>query len=155
MDAFFPLGLTHYLLGGALLGAGVVLLFLATGLIGGMSTVFTSSWSYVSKLAYFQLPRFTGSRLWRLFYAAGLVMGAVAFVGFWPGGASFQTQVPWWQLLGGGVIAGFGARMSNGCTSGHGICGMASFNLPSILAVCIFLLTAMVTANLVPLLGGF
>jgi uncharacterized membrane protein YedE/YeeE len=62
--------------------------------------------------------------------------------------------VPWWQLLLGGFIAGFGARLSNGCTSGHGICGMASLQLPSLLAVLTFLATAMVTANLVRSLGG-
>jgi len=54
-----------------------------------------------------------------------------------------------WQLAVGGFIAGFGARMSNGCTAGHGICGMASLQAPSIASVAIFLATAMVTARLV------
>ncbi|MBL0892615.1 MAG: YeeE/YedE family protein, partial [Gemmatimonadaceae bacterium] len=43
---------------------------------------------------------------------------------------------------------GYGARLSRGCTSGHGICGLASLNRPSLLAVCTFMLTAIVTANL-------
>ena len=47
----------------------------------------------------------------------------------------------------GGIIAGFGARLSNGCTSGHGICGLGSFQLPSLLAVLIFLVAAIVTAQ--------
>jgi uncharacterized protein len=44
--------------------------------------------------------------------------------------------------------------MSNGCTSGHGICGLASLRLPSALAVLIFLATAIGTANLVAALGA-
>ena len=60
----------------------------------------------------------------------------------------------WWQLAAGGFIAGFGARLSSGCTSGHGICGLASLQLPSLLAVLIFLATAIATAQLVRALGG-
>jgi uncharacterized protein len=153
MESLFPAGISHYLLGGALLGLGVSLLFATTGLIGGMSSVFTTSWGFVSRLAYFAESKFVASRSWRLVYALGLVMGAA---GWWlaVGMPATSTTISAGQLLLGGLVAGFGARMSNGCTSGHGICGMASFNLPSILAVCIFLLTAMVTANLVKLLGG-
>jgi uncharacterized protein len=147
MESLFPTGISHYLIGGALLGLGVSLLFITTGLIGGMSTVFTSSWGFVSKLPYFGEARFVSSRHWRLFYAGGLVLGAAVWM--WASGApAMTTSIPAWQLLLGGAIAGFGARMSNGCTSGHGICGMASFNLPSILSVVIFLVTAMVVANL-------
>jgi len=143
----FPSGWIHYLAGGLLLGAGMSLLFVSTGLIGGMSTVFTTVWSYVSKAPYFLQERFVGSRQWRLAYAAGLILGALAWM--LTLGAPFQTQVPWWQLVAGGFIAGFGARLGNGCTAGHGICGMASLQPASILAVCTFLATAMITAHLV------
>ena len=69
-------------------------------------------------------------------------------------GQTTQTSVSWWQLILGGFVAGFGARLSNGCTSGHGICGLASLQVPSLLAVLIFLGTAMLSANLVHYLGG-
>ena len=134
-----------------LLGAGMSLLFAATGLIGGMSTVFTTVWSYVSRAPCFQEPRFVASRAWRLVYAAGLIVGAAAWLAIL--GAPNVTHVPAWQLAAGGFIAGFGARLSNGCTAGHGICGMASLQPPSILAVAIFLSTAMLTARAVRLLG--
>jgi uncharacterized protein len=143
----FPLGWMHYLAGGLLLGAGMSLLFVGTGLIGGMSTVFTTVWSWFSKAPAFQEERIVASRQWRLVYAAGLILGALAWM--LTLGGSFVTQVPAWQLALGGFIAGFGARLSNGCTAGHGICGMASLQPPSILAVVIFLATAMLTANLV------
>jgi uncharacterized membrane protein YedE/YeeE len=67
---------------------------------------------------------------------------------------AYRTGVPWWRLGVGGFIAGFGARLSNGCTSGHGICGLGSFQLPSLLAVVIFLASAIVTAQLVAAFGG-
>jgi len=143
----FPLGWMHYLAGGLLLGAGVSLLFIGTGLIGGMSTVFTTVWSWFSKAPAFQEARIVASRKWRLVYAAGLILGAAAWM--LTLGESFMTQVPAWQLALGGFIAGFGARLANGCTAGHRICGMASLQPPSIRAVVIFLATAMLTANLV------
>lgn len=126
---------------------GLSVLFAATGLVGGMSTVFTTVWSYFSSGPYFQQGRFLSSRGWRLVYAAGLVLGAALWlVG---SGGPFVTAVPAWQLLAGGFIAGFGARLSNGCTAGHGICGVASLQPASILSVAIFLATAMITARVV------
>ncbi|MCM5571463.1 YeeE/YedE family protein [Burkholderiaceae bacterium FT117] len=154
MEALFPLGVGHYLAGGLIIGLGVSLLFLTTGLIGGMSTVFTSTWSFVSRLPFFSQPRFVDSRAWRLVYAAGLVLGAAAWFLLAGHDDGYRVSIPWWQLAVGGFVAGFGARMSNGCTSGHGICGMGSLQLPSMLAVLTFLATAMVTARLVLMFGG-
>jgi len=153
LDQLFPYGTTHYFVGGLLIGAGVSLLFLATGLIGGVSTFFSATWSYVSAAPFFQQPRFVNTRGWRLLYAAGLVLGAAVFVAA-TGHAVATTQVSSWQLLAGGFLVGFGARLSNGCTSGHGICGMASLQMPSILAVIIFLTTGILTAHAVLTLGG-
>ena len=55
--------------------------------------------------------------------------------------------MPAWRLLLGGVVAGYGARLSGGCTSGHGICGMGSLKLPSLLAVGVFMATGFLTAG--------
>ena len=123
------------------------LLFVATGLIGGMSTVFTTVWSFFSRAPYFREERFLSSRAWRLFYAAGLVAGAFAWLAAL--GQPFVTEVPVWQLALGGFLAGFGARLSNGCTAGHGICGIASLQPASIASVATFLATAMITARVV------
>lgn len=153
MEAFFPLGIAHYLAGGLLIGCGVALLFLTTGLVGGLSTFYSAVWSFVSRAPYFQADRLVGSRRWRLVYAVGLVLGAAAWL-MLSGNTPFVTEVKGWQLLLGGFIAGFGARLANGCTSGHGICGLASLQLPSLLAVLIFLATGMITARVVLLLGG-
>ncbi len=152
IDTLFPLGIAHYVIGGLLLGLAVSFLFVATGLIGGMSSLFTSTLSFVSNWGYFNQHKFVSTRNWRLVYAAGLIIGGAAW--FFSLGESFQTTVSWWQLVLGGFFVGFGARLSNGCTSGHGICGMASLQLPSLLAVLIFLGSAMISAVIVRLLGG-
>jgi uncharacterized protein len=146
LQVLFPNGWQTYLLGGLFLGCAVTLLFALTGLVGGMSSVFSSTWSYFSDRPYFQQTRYLESRHWRLIYALGVILGGTAFVAF--GGKATVTELPIWQIALGAFIAGFGARLANGCTSGHGICGMASLKLPSFLAVIIFLSTAIVSAHL-------
>jgi uncharacterized protein len=162
IDSFFPQGWLHYLLGGVCIGAGVSLLYVGTGLIGGASSVFTSTLSWFSRVPYFQQARFTQSRDWRLVYAGGMILGALG----WTVASSIVadpqrltaslslTQIPAWQLAVGGFIVGFGARLANGCTSGHGICGMASLRLPSLVAVLTFLATAFASAQMVLWVGG-
>ena len=146
--SLFPLGWQHYLLGGVLIGTGVALLFVLTGLVGGMSTVFSSTWSFVVQRPFFQQARFTDSRNWRLVFALGLVLGALLWWLVLAHGAQQTTDVPAWRLLLGGVLVGYGARLGNGCTSGHGICGLGSLQWPSLLAVLTFMATAFLTANL-------
>jgi len=152
LSEFFPNGILHYLLGGLLIGGGTALIFVGAGQVGGMSGIYSSVWSWFSRAPHFQQPRIRGSRDWRLAYAAGLLLGALLWLAL--AGQPWQTAVEPWQLLLGGFIGGFGARLSNGCTSGHGICGLGSLQLPSLLAVLIFLATAMATAQLLHALGA-
>jgi uncharacterized protein len=154
LESLFPLGMAHYLVGGILIGCAVSLAYITTGLVTGMSTVFSSVWSFWSSQSFFQESRIKGSRQWRLMLALGLVLGALVWMLTLGGGSPLHTEVTWWQLLSGGFIAGFGARLSNGCTSGHGICGLASLQVPSLAAVVTFLVSAMVTAQVVGALGG-
>lgn len=148
LTSLYPLGWQHYLLGGLLIGAGTALLFVLTGRIGGMSTVFSSTWSFVVQRPFFQQTRFVSSRAWRLVYAAGLILGALLWWQGFADGAAQSTRVPVWQLLLGGFFVGYGARLGNGCTSGHGICGLGSLQWPSLMAVLTFMATAFLTANL-------
>lgn len=153
--SLFPLGWGHYLAGGLLIGLGVSLLFVLTGWVGGMSTVFSSTWSYLSKRPFFQQPRFTDTRAWRLVFALGLVLGAALWWAWLGPAEPLRTELPLWQLGLGGLLVGYGARLSNGCTSGHGICGLSSLQLPSLAAVLIFMATGFATAQLVLALGGY
>lgn len=148
IQSIFPLGWQHYLIGGLFIGAGTSLLFVLTGRIGGMSTVFSSTWSYLMRKPYFQATRYVTSRNWRLIYATGLIVGALHWWFLFANGVIQTTQVPAWQLLIGGFFVGYGARLGNGCTSGHGICGIGSLQLPSLYATLTFMATAFVTANL-------
>ncbi len=154
IDTLFPLGWQHYLLGGLTIGAGVALLYLFNGWVGGMSTVFSSAWSYFLQRPFFQQERFLNSRHWRLVYAAGVVLGALTWRYLLADGQAQHTAVPIWQLVLGGFLVGYGARLGNGCRSGHGICGLGSLQLPSLGAVLTFMATAFLTANLLALATG-
>lgn len=147
MTELFPTGWAHYLNGGLLIGAGVSLMFVLLGRVVGMSTVFSSTWSFLTRRAFFQQSELTDSRVWRLVCALGLVAGAALW--WWmlgPEGAA-TTQITPLRLAIGGVLVGFGARLSNGCTSGHGICGLSSLSRPSLAAVLLFMVVAIITAN--------
>lgn len=146
-DGVLPVGWAHYLLGGLSIGTAVALLFALTGLIGGMSTVYSSTWSWFVRRDGFQHPGLTGSRGWRLAYAAGLVLGAALWYVTSAQPSRVAVTVPVWKLFVGGALVGYGARLSRGCTSGHGICGLASLSRPSLVAVLTFMTTAFVTAN--------
>lgn len=147
MTELFPTGWAHYLNGGLLIGAGVSLMFVLLGRVVGMSTVFSSTWSFLTRRAFFQQSELTDSRVWRLVCALGLVAGAALW--WWilgPEGAA-TTEITPLRLAIGGVLVGFGARLSNGCTSGHGICGLSSLSRPSLAAVLLFMVVAIITAN--------
>ena len=154
LETLFPLGMAHYIAGGICIGLAVSLIFLFTGQVAGMSSFFSTSLSWFSRLSFFQQPRQTGSRVWRAYLAVGLIAGAALAWFAVSSESAWRTGIPHWQLIAGGFLAGFGARLSNGCTSGHGICGMASLKPGSFLSVLIFMVTAIAAANLLPLLGG-
>lgn len=148
LSSLFPLGWQHYLTGGLLIGLGVAVLFVFNGWVGGMSTVFSSTWSFAIKRPFFQQARLTDTRVWRLIYALGVVLGAVVWRLWLSDGSAQTTSVPVWQLLVGGFLVGYGARLGDGCTSGHGICGLGALQLPALGAVLTFMATAFLTANL-------
>ena len=149
----FPLGIERYLIGGIIIGIGVSLVYLTTGLHATQSSFFTTTLSWISKRIHFQKERNIKERKWRMFLATGLIIGALIHTltlsptGFW------TTSVQLWRLALGGLLVGFGTRLSQGCTSGHGISGLASRSKTSLYAVIIFMGVAIVTANIVQLLG--
>ncbi|MBS3148662.1 YeeE/YedE family protein [Candidatus Woesearchaeota archaeon] len=147
----FPIGIFQYALGGALIGIAISLMYAFGGQLVGQSTFFSSSLSYVSRAKYFQQEKWKLQRNWRFLIGIGTILGAVIFVmtmGEW-----FTTRVQWWRLFLGGLFVGFGARFSRGCTSGHGICGLSSFSLPSLIAVAVFMSVAIIVALSMKSLG--
>ena len=149
----FPLGITSYLIGGILAGIGVSFIFIMTGLHATQSSFFTTTLSWFIKSKHFLKQSNVQERTWRLYLAIGLVIGALVYTltlsptGFW------ITSVQLWRLALGGLLVGFGTRLSGGCTSGHGISGLASLSTTSLYAVIVFIGVAIVTANLIQMLG--
>jgi len=149
----FPLGTYPYIIGGLVIGVGVAFVYITTGLHATQSSLFSTTISYFSKIPYFQRKTYLDSREWRLYFAAGVVLGALIYTltispdGFW------VTSVQWWRLLIGGVLVGFGTRLSSGCTSGHGISGIASLSTTSIYAVVTFIVVGIITAHAMQFLG--
>ncbi|RME77489.1 YeeE/YedE family protein [Candidatus Woesearchaeota archaeon] len=152
VSSLFPLGVAHYLLGGFLIGVGISLIYLKTGIIAGASTFFTSTLSYISNCSFLQQKKYLESRNWRLLFALSIVLGAGLYS--ITHNTSFITALSWKRLLLAGVLVGFGTRMSGGCTSGHGICGLASLSKESLINVAVFFIVAIIVAHLTAGLTG-
>jgi len=121
------------LLGGALIGFAATLLYAGLGRIAGISGMLT------------QVLEQPLGRGWRLAFLVGLVAGAGAWFAFGPGVPAPRAGFPLPWLLLAGVLVGFGTRMGNGCTSGHGICGLARLSRRSLVAVAVFMGAAILT----------
>jgi uncharacterized protein len=130
--------------GGALIGLSTVLLMLLTGRIAGVSGIFAG------------LLDFRGEdKGWRLAFIAGLILAPV--IAGWIGYGMAPPKLPtsWTVIVAAGLLVGFGTRLGGGCTSGHGICGVARLSGRSIGATVIFMLTAIITVAVTHhVLGG-
>jgi uncharacterized membrane protein YedE/YeeE len=145
IESLFPNGISSYLWGGIILGVSVALMYLPTAYIPGASSVLTSFFSFFTKRipAKFREYRFT--------HFFGVIIGAIIFTALFS--APFTTEVSLWRLLIGGFLVGLGATLARGCTSGHGICGLASLSKSSFAYVAIFMVVAIITALTVASLG--
>jgi uncharacterized membrane protein YedE/YeeE len=149
----FPLGVMSYLIGGIAIGLGVSFIYIMTGLHATQSSFFTTTLSYISKLSYFQDEAHLKERVWRLWLAAGLITGAVIYTLVFSSANIWVTRIEWWRLVIGGLLVGFGTRLSEGCTSGHGISGLASLSVTSLYAVITFMGVGIITAHILQLMG--
>lgn len=148
----FPQGITHYLVGGILIGLSIAAIYIGTGIIAGNSTFLETTLSYLSQLPRFQREKYVRSRDWRVVFALSIVAGAAVYgLVLTPG--AFVTDVQWWRLLGGGVLVGIGTRLGKGCTAGHGVSGIASLSRTSFVNVALFVGVAIVTALAVAAMG--
>lgn len=131
------------LLGGAIIGAGALLLLLGAGKIAGISGIIAGLGRHNSV----QLA----DKGWRLAFLVGLLsVPALLF-------ASEVIAVPELsgfsvlKLAAAGLLVGIGTRLGNGCTSGHGICGMGRFSIRSLVATVVFIGAGMATVTLLGL----
>jgi uncharacterized membrane protein YedE/YeeE len=131
------------LFGGMLIGIAAVLLLVANGHIAGISGIVSG------------LLAPGDEKGWRWMFVLGLWIGAAAYV--LASGGLFPVEIPGsWPLMAvAGLIVGFGTRMGGGCTSGHGVCGIARFSKRSIVATVVFIGSAMITVFITRhVLGG-
>jgi uncharacterized membrane protein YedE/YeeE len=124
-------------IGGGLIGLSVALLMLLTGRIAGISGIFDDCLGFG-----------TSEKGWRVAFIAGLILAPLS--AGWIGYAMPPPQMPasWALIIAAGLLVGFGTRLGGGCTSGHGICGIARLSVRSMTATAIFMLTAIVVVAL-------
>jgi uncharacterized membrane protein YedE/YeeE len=125
------------LVGGLLIGLAAVLLFAFNGRIAGVSGILGG---------IVGVEKF-GERLWRIAFVLGLVAGAAVY-SLIHGGLPLQLHAHSLTLAVAGLFVGFGTRLGSGCTSGHGVCGLARRSPRSLVATITFMLFGIITVYL-------
>ncbi len=123
---FTPLAST---VGGLLIGLASVLLMWARGNILGATGILTG----------FISPRNSSDWAWRAAILAGMLTGPILYLFIAGGLPVIEVPVSRLSMIVGGVIVGIGVTYGSGCTSGHGVCGMARFSPRSIVATICFM----------------
>lgn len=136
-DAFTLSAAIAALIGGGMIGLAAVWLAWTNGRIAGISGIL----GHLIELLVQQKREYFG---WRIAFLGGLMSAPVLWLLFGALPPSVQ-QTGSVGLIIGGLLVGLGTRYANGCTSGHGICGLSRFSLRSLTAVCSFMGAAMVT----------
>ena len=121
------------LTGGLLIGLSVALFFILNGRMIGVSGI--ASNFLISK----------ENRIVNLFFLVGLILGPSIYTFFLGQEIQITISNSLFLLVGGGVLVGFGTRLSSGCTSGHGISGISRFSLRSIIATITFMIVGILT----------
>jgi uncharacterized membrane protein YedE/YeeE len=134
MEHFTPVSAA---IGGAVIGISAVLLWIANGRIAGISGIVGGLWK----------PR-SDDITWRVAFIAGLIAAPLGYG--WAMGSlpRISVSVPPLIVIAGGLLVGFGTRLGGGCTSGHGVCGLARLSPRSVVATALFMATAVVTSFL-------
>ncbi|HGN0868326.1 MULTISPECIES: YeeE/YedE family protein [Providencia] len=124
-------------IGGVLIGLAVAILLIFNGRIAGISGILAGV-----------LKPTKGDTAWKLAFIVGILVAPLLFITFvYTPEVTIATSTP--LLIAAGLLVGFGTRLGSGCTSGHGICGMARFSRRSMVAVVIFMLVAFITVAVI------
>jgi len=122
------------LLGGTMIGLAAILLMIFNGRVAGISGIFSGV-----------LKPTKGDTSWRVLFVIGLALSGLIWMNF--GFTDFElSNISLPVLLIAGLLVGMGTSLGNGCTSGHGICGMSRFSLRSTIAVCVFMGVGVISA---------
>ena len=132
------------LAGGVLIGLSATLLLWLNGRVAGVSGI-------IGGVVF----RDRGDVAWRAAFLVGLVLAAGLYMALVPGAPQPRAGFPPLALVAAGLLVGFGTSMGNGCTSGHGVCGIGRLSTRSIVAVVTFMATAVATTFVVHHLGSW
>ncbi|MEO8683454.1 MAG: YeeE/YedE family protein [Devosia sp.] len=145
MESFSPVSAA---IGGSLIGLAAAVLWLGNGRIAGISGIFG------------QLLPPAQTVVWRLVFLVALIAGAFVAARLLPGlgaggvaPAKLVDAPPTWGiptpiwLAFAGLLVGIGTKIGNGCTSGHGVCGLARLSLRSLVATIVFFAVAVITVT--------
>ncbi|HCG5528087.1 hypothetical protein CGI86_16055 [Vibrio parahaemolyticus] len=122
------------LFGGILLGISATILLLVNGKIAGISGIMNGIMS----------PK-KGDYSWRLLFAVGMIAGGLISILMLGVAVPSTANLSLGMVIAAGLLVGIGTRLGNGCTSGHGICGMGRLSKRSIVATCVFMAVAGLT----------
>ncbi|MBE1298806.1 MAG: YeeE/YedE family protein [Alteromonadaceae bacterium] len=141
-------GIVNASVGGALIGIASLILLLGIGQIAGISGIFTGA-IFANR---------AGSNIWRWAFLVGLFGSSAVFYYFLsPENAVVVTKnldLPIWLYALAGLVVGIGVNTANGCTSGHGVCGIGRMSARSIVATIIFMVMAITTVFVTSWLFG-
>lgn len=149
----------HWALAGLVIALVTLTLLLVANRRLGVSSGLEDICSLVLEQPYFRRSAVTAGRTWRMPFLAGLVAGgflSAILGGGWSPlwalgmlderlGLGHLGKIVW--MFAGGLFIGFGTRLGNGCTSGHGIFGNSNFEFPSFVATCCFMVAGIATTN--------
>ena len=127
-------------LGGILIGIAIIIFFISTGRLAGVSGL---SYNVISN----------NNRYTNFLFLIGLVMGPLVYKYTITENIPFIITNNYFILISGGLIVGLGTKIGSGCTSGHGVCGISRFSIRSILATISFILSGVITVLLIQLLN--
>jgi uncharacterized membrane protein YedE/YeeE len=125
--------ITQSLIGGSVIGIAVSLLLHLNGKVLGVSGILGG---------LFNLP--FSKNYWRLFFVIGLLISPFIYNVFYPI-PSVEITSNNLMIVMGGLLVGFGSRLGSGCTSGHGVCGVARLSVRSLIATTTFILFGVLT----------
>ena len=125
-------------LGGMLIGLAAVLLLLANGRIAGVSGILSGL-----------LSRKPGDISWRATFVLGLWLGALVYGAARGAPLNLELLATPAVMTVAGFLVGYGTRLGSGCTSGHGVCGIARFSPRSMVATVVFMASGMLTVYVV------
>ena len=131
MEGFTPVLST---IGGILIGLAAISLLFSHGRIAGISGIIAGV-----------LHPEKGNALWRAIFLLGMLIGAILIRWLHPESLQIEIDVSDAGILLAGFLVGMGTRIGNGCTSGHGVCGIGRLSVRSMVAVLIFFSSAVLT----------